>query len=43
MPADWDMLRRQWEYSHAVAAVFQLLGLCCLIGALFARVRASGR
>ena len=43
MTDDWDMLRRQWEYSHAVAAVCQLLGLCCLVGALFSRVRASGR
>jgi hypothetical protein len=43
MPPDWEMLRHHWEYSHATAAVCQLLGLCCLIGALFARVRASGR
>ena len=43
MPADWDMLRHQWEYSHAMGAICQLLGLCCLVGALFARVRASGR
>ena len=43
MPADWDMLRRQWEYSHALGATCQLLCLCCLIGALFARVRAAGR
>ena len=43
VPADWDMLRRQWEYSHALGAACQLLCLCCLVGALFARVRASGR
>jgi hypothetical protein len=43
MPADWDMLRRQWEYSHALGAACQLLCFCCLIGALFARVRAAGR
>jgi hypothetical protein len=43
MPVDWDMLRRQWEYSHALGATCQLLSLCCLIGALFARVRAAGR
>lgn len=43
MPADWRSLRHQWEYSHAIAAICQLLGLCSLIGALFARVRASGR
>jgi hypothetical protein len=43
MPADWEDLRHQWEYSHAVGAFCQLAGLCCLISALFARVRASGR
>jgi hypothetical protein len=43
IPADWETLRRQWEYSHAAAALCQLAGLCCLISALFARVRASGR
>jgi hypothetical protein len=40
---DWETLRRQWEYSHAAGAICQLLGLCCLVGALFARIRASGR
>ena len=43
MTDDWDMLRRQWEYSHAMGAICQLLALCCLVGALFSRVRASGR
>ncbi|HMH64279.1 MAG TPA: hypothetical protein VK515_01755, partial [Rhizomicrobium sp.] len=43
IPADWETLRHQWEYSHAGGAICQLLGLCCLIGALFARVRAAGR
>lgn len=43
MPADWEMLRRQWEYSHATGAICQLLGLSSLIWALFARVRAAGR
>lgn len=42
-PADWDDLRHIWEYSHAAGAVCQLLALCCLISALFARVRAAGR
>ncbi|HEY4078423.1 MAG TPA: hypothetical protein VGM26_15950 [Rhizomicrobium sp.] len=42
-PADWPMLRHQWEYSHAAGAICQLLGLCSLISALFARVRAAGR
>ena len=43
VPPDWEMLRHNWEYSHATGAVCQLLSLCCLVGALFARVRASGR
>ncbi len=43
MPSALGMLRRQWEYSHATGAIFQLLGLCSLVWALFARVRAAGR
>jgi hypothetical protein len=43
MSADWEGLRWQWEYSHAAGAICQLLALCFLIAALFARVRASGR
>lgn len=43
MPVNWEALRRQWEYSHATGAVCQLLGLCSLVWALFARVRAAGR
>jgi hypothetical protein len=43
MPADWQALRRQWEYSHLGAAVCQAAGFFCLIGALFARIQAAGR
>ena len=43
MPGNWAALRLQWEYSHAAGALCQLLALCCLLGALFARVRAAGR
>jgi hypothetical protein len=43
MPQDWASLRLQWEYSHAGGALCQLLALCCLVWALFARVRAAGR
>jgi hypothetical protein len=43
VPQDWEMLRHNWEYSHATGAICQFLGLCCLIGALFSRVRAAGR
>jgi hypothetical protein len=43
IPAGWRTLRHEWEYSHAAGALCQLLGLCALIWALFARVRAAGR
>jgi hypothetical protein len=43
MPENWEALRRQWEYSHAGGALCQLLALCCLLWALFARVQAAGR
>jgi hypothetical protein len=42
-PPDWAVLRHQWEYSHAAGALCQFASLCCLIAALFARIRASGR
>ena len=42
-PPDWDDLRQIWEYSHAAGALCQVLGFCCLVSALFARVRAAGR
>lgn len=29
-PADWDLLRWQWEISHAVNAALTLLGFCTL-------------
>jgi hypothetical protein len=31
MPADWARLRQQWEYTHAVRAVLQILGLASLV------------
>lgn len=39
VPDDWDGLRRQWEYSHAAGASFQLLGFCLLVGAVLSRGR----
>ncbi len=37
-PADWESLRRQWEYSHAANAIVMLLALCCVtIASLRAR------
>ena len=31
-PENWELLRMQWEYSHAVNAVLTFLALCCVIG-----------
>lgn len=28
VPANWQILRRQWEYSHATSSVFVLAALC---------------
>jgi hypothetical protein len=33
------MLRRDWEYSHAAGAVFQLLAMSALIVAVLTRAR----
>jgi hypothetical protein len=30
VPDNWRVLRRQWEYSHAAAAVSDFLGLCAV-------------
>lgn len=40
MPPDWEALRRQWEYSHAAGAAFQLLAMASLIFAVLARARS---
>src|SRR5262245_21402541 len=39
IPLDWEHWRRQWEYSHAVGAVFQLGSFCALAVAALARAR----
>jgi hypothetical protein len=31
MPADWERLRAQWEYTHAARAVLMLIGLAALL------------
>jgi len=36
-PENWEILRRQWEYSHAAGALFQLLSFCALLVALLRR------
>ena len=30
LPENWEMLRRQWEYSHAVAAILYFVALSAL-------------
>jgi len=40
MPADWEALRRQWEYSHLGGAAFQLAALSAMIVAVLARRRS---
>ena len=38
VPADWQELRRQWEYAHAVNAVLTFVALCAVtLSALMAR------
>lgn len=39
IPANWESLRRRWEYSHALGAAFQLLAMSALIIAVLARTR----
>jgi membrane protease YdiL (CAAX protease family) len=31
VPPEWEALRRQWEYSHAVNAGLTFLALCCVV------------
>ncbi|MEQ1868129.1 MAG: DUF1772 domain-containing protein [Alphaproteobacteria bacterium] len=38
-PGNWDALRTQWEYSHAVGAALQILAMSFLIVAALARAR----
>jgi hypothetical protein len=33
VPSDWEQLRIQWEYSHAVNAALTFVALLCSIGA----------
>ena len=41
VPANWEALRRQWEYSHAAGAVCQMLAMSSLIIAVLTRARDS--
>lgn len=40
VPANWEALRLQWEYSHATSAVLNLLALICVIASVLAMLRA---
>lgn len=31
LPANWEELRRQWEYSHASSAALNLIALSALV------------
>ncbi|HUZ62009.1 MAG TPA: hypothetical protein VMU83_24755 [Hanamia sp.] len=37
MPQGWDILRRKWEYSHAINATLYLTGFGFLIGAVLSK------
>jgi hypothetical protein len=37
VPADWETLRRNWEYSHATGAVLQLVAMTSLLIAALTR------
>jgi hypothetical protein len=37
IPADWERLRRNWEYSHAAGTIFQLLAMTSLVIAALKR------
>lgn len=39
IPQNWESLRNQWEYSHAVGAAFQVLAMSTLIVAALVRGR----
>jgi hypothetical protein len=39
IPDNWEVLRRQWEYSHAAGAALQLLAMSALIVAVLAHAR----
>jgi Domain of unknown function (DUF1772) len=34
LPPNWELLRGQWEYSHAARAILNLTGVCFLILAI---------
>ncbi len=43
LPPDWETLRKNWEYSHAVRAVLNLIGFSFLIAVLLKNKRYENR
>jgi hypothetical protein len=43
IPTDWELLRAEWEYSHAAGAAFQLLAMIALILAALRRAHPGRR
>lgn len=41
VPADWQALRRQWEYSHAINALITFVALCLATGSGLAAGRGQ--
>ena len=41
MPADWEALRNQWEYSHAVNALLTFLALSATLASSLSWPAAS--
>jgi hypothetical protein len=37
IPDNWDVLRRNWEYSHLAGAIFQMICVAALVIAALAR------
>jgi hypothetical protein len=40
LPAEWEALRRSWEYSHALGATLQMAAMAALICAVLGHVRS---
>jgi hypothetical protein len=38
LPPNWMMLRERWEYSHATAAVFELIAFVAVVIAVLAAI-----
>ena len=42
VPAGWEALRTQWEYSHAATAVLIFLALCAAVWSVLSTSRDAG-